>query len=98
MTRVVNDMLLALDTNTSSMFVLLDLSAAFDTIDHSILLHWGTALRRLQSYLTDRTQFVLYEGSESKHCKLRFGLLWQVESCPELVSTATQMTPSSSFV
>ena len=73
-TRVVNDILLALDKNTSSMLVLLDLNAAFDTIDHSILLHWGTALRRLQSYLTDRTQFVLHEGSESKHCKLRFGV------------------------
>ena len=66
--------LLALHTNVNLMLVLLDLIAAFDTIDHSILLHWGTALRRLQSYLTDRTQFVLYEGSESKHCKLRFGV------------------------
>jgi len=64
------------------MLVLLDLSAAFDTIDHSILLHrlehyvgfGGTALCWLESYLSDRTQFVLHEGSESKHCKLRFGV------------------------
>ena len=64
------------------MFVLLDLSAAFDTIDHSILLHrlehyvgfGGTVPGWLESYLTDRTQFVLHEGSESKHCKLRFGV------------------------
>ena len=78
-TRVVNDILLALDTNASLMLVLQDLSAAFNTIDHSILLHRlehyvgfeGTALGWLESYLTDRTQFVLSEGSESKHCKLR---------------------------
>ena len=64
------------------MLVLLDLSAAFDTIDHGTLLHrlehyvgfGGTALGWLESYLTDRTQFVLHEGSESKHCKLRFGV------------------------
>ena len=65
------------------MLVLLNHSAAFDTIDHSILLlhsveHYvgfgGTAHCWLDSYLTDGTQFVLYEGSESKHCKLRFGV------------------------
>ena len=82
MTKVVNYILLALDTNASSRLVLLDLSAVFDTIDHSILLHrlehyvgfGGTALRWLESYPKDRTQFVLRGGSESKHCKLRFGV------------------------
>ena len=64
------------------MLVLLDLNAVFDTNDHSILLHClehcvgfgGTALRWLDSYLTDRAQIVFYEGSESKHCKLCFGV------------------------
>ena len=81
-TRVVNDLLLAIDSNTSSMLVLLDLSAAFDTIDHSILLHHlehyvgikGTALHWLRSYLTDRTQVVVCEDSKSKYCNLRFGV------------------------
>ena len=85
MTRVVNDILLALDTNTSLMLVLLDRNAVYDTIDHSILLHClehcvgfgGTALRWLDSYLTDRTQFVLCEGSGSKQttpwCSLGLG-------------------------
>ena len=81
-TRVVNDLLLAIDNNTSSMLVLLDLSAAFDTIDNSILLHRlehyvgikGTALRWLRSYLTDRTQVVVCKESKSKSYNLRFSV------------------------
>ena len=67
------------------MLGLLDLSAVFDTIDHSILPYRleryvgfrGSALRWLDSYLTDRTQFVLCEGSGSKQttpwCSLGLG-------------------------
>jgi len=42
--KVLNDILLTLDSGKSAVQVLLDLSAAFDTIDHSILIsrleHW----------------------------------------------------------
>ncbi len=61
--KVSNDLLQVLDTGSHAVLVLLDLSAAFNTINHSILLHWleklvgiqGIALQWLASYLKDRT-------------------------------------------
>ena len=59
--KVNNDLLIASDNGLVSVLVLLDLSAAFDTIDHNILLQRlehqigikGTALRWFRSYLSD---------------------------------------------
>uniref|UniRef100_A0A3Q1J4G7 Reverse transcriptase domain-containing protein n=2 Tax=Anabas testudineus TaxID=64144 RepID=A0A3Q1J4G7_ANATE len=80
--KVVNDLLLASDQGSVSMLVLLDLSAAFDTIDHSILLHRlenvvgikGTALSWLRSYLTDHYQYVDLNGDYSTCSPVEFGV------------------------
>ena len=70
--KIQNDLLLAIDKQRVTALVLLDLSAAFDTIDHKILLHrlenWfgvsGSALRLFSSYLSGRSQSVIING----HC------------------------------
>ncbi|KAL2083495.1 hypothetical protein ACEWY4_021268 [Coilia grayii] len=64
--KVINDIRLNSDVGKTSVLVLLDLSAAFDTVDHCILLHrlehWvgftGTVINWLKSYLQQRSFFV----------------------------------------
>ena len=61
---------------------MLDLSAAFDTIDHNILLQTlhsnagisGLAFRWFSSYLKDRTQQVQVLGTRSEKSRLSFGV------------------------
>uniref|UniRef100_A0AAR2K389 Reverse transcriptase domain-containing protein n=1 Tax=Pygocentrus nattereri TaxID=42514 RepID=A0AAR2K389_PYGNA len=74
---------LASDQGYISLLVLLDLSAAFDTIDHNILLErlenkvgvTGTALSWFRSYLSERYQFVRVNNLSSNYSKVRFGVL-----------------------
>ena len=77
--RVQNDILLSIDNQQCVVLLLLDLSSAFDTVDHGILLQRlstnfgikGKALDWFTSYLTDRSQFVQIDVSESdKHSLL----------------------------
>ena len=64
--RVYNDIILSVGSGQNVILVLLDKSAAFDTMNHEILLtrlhqHFGirdTTLDWLRDYLRDRTQFV----------------------------------------
>ena len=80
--RVHSDILQAMDRQRVVVLVLLDLSAAFDTIDHRVLLHRlsrdlgvaGTALRWFQSYLEDRTQSVSIQNACSAPRDLCFGV------------------------
>ncbi len=61
------------DEGLCSVLVLLDLSAAFDTIDHQILIQRldnligikGTALKWFKLYLSDRSHFVYVNGESS---------------------------------
>lgn len=61
-------------TGCLSVLILLDLSAAFDTVDHSVLITrpetvvgvCDTALNWFKSYLSDRKQFVSMGGFRSK--------------------------------
>ena len=64
--KVKTDIIGALENQEVACLILLDLSAAFDTIDHDILLNIlenrfavsGVALNWLRSYLTNRTQTI----------------------------------------
>lgn len=68
--RVSNDILKAVDDNSTVLLLLLDVSAAFDTVDHVILVRRlrdrfgikSTALAWIRSYLTNRKQFVSIRG------------------------------------
>lgn len=80
--RVQNDILLAIDNHHRVMLLLLDLSTAFDTVDHEILLKrlnskfsvCGTALDWFCSYLTNHTQVVLIDGRKSQSRELKCGV------------------------
>uniref|UniRef100_A0A8C2IWA8 Reverse transcriptase domain-containing protein n=1 Tax=Cyprinus carpio TaxID=7962 RepID=A0A8C2IWA8_CYPCA len=72
---------LARAASKSSVLILLDLSAAFDTVNHQILLSTlrkmgisGTALQWLNSYLSDRSFMVSWRGEVSKSQQLATGV------------------------
>jgi len=80
--KVQNDILCALDDNKNVFLVLLDLSAAFDTVNHSTLLNRlssriglsGIALQWFESYLLGRKQCVCIGGVNSKFHDLDCGV------------------------
>ena len=72
----------AADAGLVTLLGLLDLSAAFDTVDHQILLNWlkhdygitGRVIDWIQSYLTGRTQFVRFNGATSRTMTVTSGV------------------------
>jgi len=71
--RVLSDILLAVDRGNSAALVLIDLSAAFKTVDHEILLQrlrdtfvfYDTVHQWFESYLLGRTEY--YGSGFSNH-------------------------------
>ena len=80
--KIVNDILCAVDSRRCIILVLLDMSAAFDTVDHSVLLNrlqgryavTGHALKWLRSYFTNRQQKVNINGTLSNPVLLDCGI------------------------
>jgi hypothetical protein len=80
--KIQSDILTALDDQKCVLLIMLDLSAAFDTIDHPTLLNRlksvlgisGKALKWFASYMSGRTQSVLINGMESSLWKLIYGV------------------------
>ena len=77
-----NDIVTTVGKGNGSFLVLLDLSAAFDTIDHDNLFYilekyvgiGGSALRLIRSYFSVRTQRVLIDGIMSDFAGLLCGV------------------------
>ena len=80
--RVSNDVLRAIDNRQCVFLTLLDLSAAFDTIDHNILLNLlqndlgirDKALHWFHSYLANRSQCVIIDDEQSTPLNLPYGV------------------------
>jgi len=79
---VFSDILTVLDRGNVAALALLDLSAAFDTVDHSILLRRlresynisGAARTWISSYVTGQRQCIVHSGSQSSYDSLPFGV------------------------
>ncbi|CAJ0961643.1 unnamed protein product [Ranitomeya imitator] len=81
LTNVTNDLLTAKSKRHFSILLLLDLSSAFDTVDHSLLLQTlsslgitDLALSWISSYLTDRTFSVSHSHTTSSPRHLSVGV------------------------
>ena len=82
MLKVTDDILKTLDSHNEVVLVMLDLSAAFDTHDHTLLVERlrsyfgfpGTALQWFSSYLHGRSQRVIIGDTISSPRYLEFGV------------------------
>ena len=80
--RVTNDIFTNMDNSMCTISVLLDLSAAFDTVDHDQLLSilWselgfrGTVFKWFENFLSGRRQSVCIDGKKSDFKENRYGV------------------------
>ena len=79
--KVTNDILLNMNKQHVTLLVLLDLSAAFDTVDHNIQMSSlgmlgleGKALEWFSSYLTGRYQRISVRGRQSEKFNVNCGV------------------------
>ena len=80
--KITNDLMMACDKKSATVLMLLDLSAAFDTVEHRKLLKIlhdeikisGTALKWFQSFLTGRYQRTRIGSDVSESIVLEFGV------------------------
>ena len=77
----INKIAESIDRNEVTIDVFLDLSKAFDTLDHEILLnkleHYcirDVALDWVKSYLSERLQFVQFNQTSSSKCQIHCGV------------------------
>ena len=80
-TEMVDKIAEAIDSKKISLGIFIDLSKAFDTINHNILIQKlsfygirGLSLEWFKSYLSDRSQFVCYSNAKSTVQKITCGV------------------------
>ena len=99
--KVVNDLLISSDKKIPTLLMLLDLSAAFDTVDQRKLLQIleneigirGTVLAWFTSFILERTQKVKVEDSYSCVEKLAYGVAQDSVLGPILFNIYTRSFP-----
>ena len=80
--KVQNDILMSLDSQRVTLLVLLGLSAAFDTVDHGVLVNRlstsfgvrGSALQWFTSYFLNRSQRMSFDQNLSEKFNLQCGV------------------------
>ena len=95
--QVQDFILRAIDNGECVFLVLLDLSAAFDTVDYTILLkrlecqygYKGCVIKWIRSYLIGRKQVITTKGMQSDECELLYGVPQGSVLGPELFKDYT---------
>ncbi len=79
--ELIDRVIIEMDKKNTRINVFLDLSKTFDTINHTILLEKlkyysidGIALKLMESYMTNRTQYVEIDGVKSDLLNLSTGV------------------------